>query len=105
LPPLLYDGTGTNADQLYFSRVSVHDPFIAFGAGGKRLTLQSSLEFGRVKKAGTFDRVLPLEKWRELARQRHPKRPVGIAEIIAEVARAHRLPPSAWPTIFRPPSS
>src|ERR1019366_8753964 len=61
LPPLLYADTATSSDQLYFSRVSVHDPFIAFGAGGKRITVQSALEFGRIKKARTFDAVLPLE--------------------------------------------
>ncbi|MBS0662691.1 MAG: aminopeptidase P family protein [Verrucomicrobia bacterium] len=91
LPPLLYADTGTSSDQLYFSRVEVHDPFIAFGAGRKRISVQSALEFGRVKKAGTFDAVLPLEEWRARAQARWPRRAVGAAEIIAEVARAHRL--------------
>ncbi|HND61815.1 MAG TPA: Xaa-Pro peptidase family protein [Opitutaceae bacterium] len=91
LPPLLYAGTGTSSDQLYFSRVEVHDPFIAFGSGRKRISVQSALEFGRVKKAGTFDAVLPLEVWRARAQARWPRRAVGAAEIIAEVARAHRL--------------
>ncbi|HNC23304.1 MAG TPA: Xaa-Pro peptidase family protein [Opitutaceae bacterium] len=91
LPPLLYAGTGTSSDQLYFSRVEVHDPFIAFGSGRKRISVQSALEFGRVKKAGTFDAVLPLEVWRARAQPRWPRRAVGAAEIIAEVARAHRL--------------
>ncbi|HRI83648.1 MAG TPA: aminopeptidase P family protein, partial [Opitutaceae bacterium] len=72
LAPLLYADTGRSADQIYFSRVGVHDPFIAFGAGRKRLTVQSALEFGRVKKARTFDAVLPLEEWRERAQRRHP---------------------------------
>jgi len=91
LAPLLYADTGRSADQIYFSRVGVHDPFIAFGAGRKRLTVQSALEFGRVKKARTFDAVLPLEEWRERAQRRHPATKVGVAEIIAELARAHRL--------------
>lgn len=91
LPPLLYADTGTSADQLYFSRVGVHDPFISFGAGRKRYTVQSSLEFGRVKKARTFDAVLPLEAWRDRARRRHPDRRVGVAEIIVELAKAHRV--------------
>lgn len=90
LPPLLFASTN-NADQLYFSRVHVHDPFIAFGKGNQRISVQSALEFGRVKKAGTFDQVLPLETWRERARQRHPQRKVGTAEIILELARAHRI--------------
>lgn len=91
LPPLLYADTGTNSDQLYFSGVEVHDPFIAFGVGSRRVTLQSALEFGRIKKAGTFDTVLPLEPWRARAQSRWPRRPAGPAEIIAEVARHYRL--------------
>jgi len=91
LPPLLYADTGTSADQLYFSRVGVHDPFIAFGVGRKRFTVQSALELGRVKKARTFDAVLPLEAWRARAEKRHPGRKVGPAEIIVELARAHRV--------------
>ncbi|MCF7689316.1 MAG: Xaa-Pro peptidase family protein [Cephaloticoccus sp.] len=92
LPPLLYADTASSADQLYFSRVSVHDPFIAFGVGQKRFTVQNALEFGRVLKARSFDKVLPLEAWVARARKRHPDRKVGPAEIIAELAKAHRLP-------------
>lgn len=91
LPPLLYADTATSADQLYFCRVDVHDPFISFGVGPKRYTVQNALEFGRVKKARTVDQVLPLETWRDRARQSHPNKPVGIAEIIAELAKAHRV--------------
>ena len=89
-PPLLFADT-SNADQLYFSRVDVHDPFIAFAAGGRRITVQSALEFGRIKKARTFHAVLPLEVWRARAAKRFPDRKVGLAEIIAELARAHRI--------------
>ena len=91
LPPLLYADTATSADQLYFSRVGVHDPFIAFGVGRRRLTVQSALELGRIKKARTFDEVLPLEAWRARAEKRHPGRKAGPAEIIAALARAYRL--------------
>ncbi len=91
LPPLLYADTVTSADQLYFSRVGVHDPFIAFGVGRKRITVQSALELGRVKKARTFDEVLPLEAWRARAEKRHPGRKAGPAEIIVELARAYRV--------------
>lgn len=90
LSPLLYADT-TNPDQRYFSRVEVHDPFIAFGAGRRRITVQSALEFGRIKKAGTFDEVLSLETWRARAASRWPRRSAGPAEIIAELARAYRV--------------
>lgn len=91
LPPLLYADTAANTDQLYFSRVAVHDPFIAFGAGERRITVQSALEFGRVKKAGVFDEVLSLEDWRGRAAKRLPRRQIGPAEIISELARAYRI--------------
>jgi Xaa-Pro aminopeptidase len=75
---------------LYFGRVAVHDPFIAFGAGGKKITVQSPLEFGRVKRTSDFDVILPLETWRARARAKYGPA-AGIPEIIATVARAHRL--------------
>jgi len=105
-PVLLYADTATNADQLYFSRVDVHDPFIAFGVSGKRYTVQSALEFGRVKKAKTFDDVLALEEWSTRAKKTLRARAkntspapiaktsalaVGPAEIIATIAKAKRI--------------
>jgi len=97
-PVLIYADTATNADQLYFSRVDVHDPFIAFGISGKRYSVQSALEFGRVKKARTFHEVLPLEDWSARAKRAFsaPTKntaplPVGPAEIIATIAKAKRI--------------
>jgi Xaa-Pro aminopeptidase len=90
LPPLLFADTHASTDMLYFGRVEVHDPFIAFGAGGRKITVQSPLEFGRVKRTSDFDTVLPLEKWRDRARLKYGPA-AGMAEIIATVARAHRL--------------
>ena len=88
LPPLLYTDTHTSSDLLYFGRVEVHDPFIAFGARGKKITAQRSLEFGRVKRTSDFDIVLPQEPWLAKAQQRYgPK--AGVAEIIATLARAY----------------
>ena len=90
-PPLLFADTTTSADQLYFSKVDVHDPFIAFQVGKKRITAQSALEFGRIKKAGTFDEVLPLEEWRAKASNRWRHQRIGAAETIAELARAYHV--------------
>jgi Xaa-Pro aminopeptidase len=75
---------------LYFGRVEVHDPFIAFGAKGKKITVQSALEFGRVKKTGDFDLVLPLEQVRERAKARYRGK-AGPAEIIATLAQERGL--------------
>ena len=100
LPPLLYADTATSSDQLYFSRVGVPDPFISFGVGKKRFTVQNALELGRVKKARTFDAVLPLADWHATAAARWPRRKVGVAEVIAELARAYRVPGFRVPDDF-----
>ncbi len=89
-PPLLYADTHASTDMLYFGRVEVHDPFIAFGTGRRKVTIQSALEFGRVKRTGDFDDVLPLETWLERARARYgPK--AGVAEVIACATQASGL--------------
>lgn len=97
-PPLLYADTHTSADLLYFGRVEVHDPFIAFGVGRKKITIQSSLEFGRVKRTGDFDVVLPYEDWIERARRRYGAT-AGIPEIIACAARHYGV------RLFRVPAT
>jgi len=89
-PPLLYANTHNSADMLYFGRVDVHDPFIAFGAGNRKITVQSALEFGRVKKTSAFDVVLPLETWRDNAKARYGAK-AGTPEIIAAVAREYGI--------------
>lgn len=98
-PPLLYADTHRSADMLYFGRVEVHDPFLAFGAGKKKITLQSALEFGRVKKTGDFDVVLPLEVWRDRARARYGAQ-AGMAEIIRTVTAAHGVRKARVPDDF-----
>ena len=90
LPPLLFADTHSSSDMLYFGGVEVHDPFIAFAAGRKKVTIQSALELGRVKRTGGFDQVLSLETWRDRARQRYGAK-AGIAEIIAAATREHGL--------------
>jgi len=90
LPPLLYADTRANPDLLYFGRVEVHDPFVAFGARGRKLTVQGALEFGRVKRTGAFDTVLSREEWMERARREFGPQ-AGVAEMIVCLARAHRL--------------
>ena len=88
--PLLYADTHASADMLYFGRVEVHDPFIAFRGRGRKISVQSSLELGRVKKTGAFDTVLSLELCRQRAAQRF-KRKAGPAEIIATLAQEYGL--------------
>jgi Xaa-Pro aminopeptidase len=73
---------------LYFGRVDVHDPFIALEAGRKKVTVQSALEFSRVKKNGDFDTVLSREVWLANAREAYgPK--AGVPEIIALLAKEY----------------
>ena len=88
--PLLFADTHSSADMLYFGRVEVHDPFIAFGVRGKKITVQSALEFGRVKKTGDFDLVLSREAWLDRARELYGDH-AGAAEIIATLAGEYRL--------------
>ena len=87
--PLLYADTARSADMLYFGRFCVPDPFIAFGARGKKIAVLNALEFGRAQKASGFDTVLPLEPWLEKARAQNPK--AGAAEVIALLARHYKL--------------
>jgi Xaa-Pro aminopeptidase len=89
-PPLLYADTERSSDALYFGRVDVPDPFIAFGARGKKHAVVGALEFGRVKKTSDFDIVLPLERYLQLARERWPQRKPGAAEVICLVAQEHK---------------
>ena len=81
-PPLLYADTERSSDALYFGRVGVPDPFVAFGLRGKKYAVVSALEFGRVKKTSDFDVVLPLEVYLKRARDLWPQRRPGAAEVI-----------------------
>ncbi|MBI5771056.1 MAG: aminopeptidase P family protein [Verrucomicrobia bacterium] len=90
IPPLLYADTERSADALYFGRVGVPDPFIAFGLRGKKYAVVSALEFGRVRKTSDFDVVLPLEKYLQRARELWPQRKPAAAEVIYLLAKDFR---------------
>jgi len=85
-PPLLYADSERNADPLYFGRVGIPDPFIAFGCRGRKYAIVSALEFGRVKRTSAFDVVLPLEDLLRRAAQGRGKVRPGAAEVIATAA-------------------
>jgi Xaa-Pro aminopeptidase len=87
ISPLLYADTDRSADALFFGRVSVPDPFIAFGARGKKYAVVSALEFGRVRRTSDFDVVLPLERFLARARKLWPQRKPRAADVIQLVAR------------------
>jgi Xaa-Pro aminopeptidase len=88
--PLLFADTERSPDALYFGRVSVPDPFVAFGVRGRKFAIVSALEFGRVQKTSDFDVVLPLEAFIARARSRWPKRSPGPAEVIYLAAKDNR---------------
>ena len=88
---LLYAASSENADQLYFGRVNVPDPFLALGIGRKKYAVVSALEFGRVKRESDFDVVLPLEALAKEAVDLFPNRKVGPADILAVLARRLRI--------------
>ena len=86
-PPLLFADTTRSPDALYFGRVDVPDPFIAFELRGKKYAVVSALEFGRVKKTSDFDVVLPLETYQKRARELWLQRQPGPAEIVYLLAK------------------
>jgi len=75
---------------LYFGRVEVHDPFIAFGVRGRKFSVQSALEIGRVKRTSAFDTILSREVWLDRAKDLYGAK-AGVAEIIATLAGEYRL--------------
>ena len=89
--PLLYADTSHSADQLYFCRLYVPDPFIAFAARGKKYGVFNRLEFGRAQKESSLDVVLPLEPLLERAKSRWSDCKPGPAEIIVLLAAEHGL--------------
>lgn len=89
-PPLLYADSEKSADMLYFGRVGVPDPFVAFGLRGKKYGVVGALEFGRVRKTSDFDVVLPLERYLQQAKERWPDRRPGAAEVICILAREYK---------------
>ncbi|HEU5078325.1 MAG TPA: Xaa-Pro peptidase family protein [Opitutaceae bacterium] len=88
---LLYADSAQNADQLYLGRVNVPDAFISFTIGRKKYAVLNRLEFGRVKRESAFDVVLPLEAAAKVAREKFTDRKITAAEIIAVVAREHKI--------------
>lgn len=89
--PLLYADSERDANQLYFTGLSVPDPFLAFGVGRKKVGVFNALEFSRAKKESVLDLVLSLEEWRERAQKRFPAARVGTAEIVATLARHYGI--------------
>ncbi len=88
-PPLLYADTERSADALYFGRIGVPDPFLAFAIRGRRYAVVSALEFSRVRRDSAFDVVVPLEASLQEARRKWPRRSAGVAELMALLARRH----------------
>ncbi len=86
--PLLYADSERDANQLYFTGISVPDAFLAFGVGRKKYGVFNALEYSRAKKESALDVVLSLEEWRERAGKLFPAaEKIGIAEIVAALSR------------------
>ena len=67
ISPLIYADSESNADQLYFSKVFVPDPFLSFGIGKKKYAIVNDLEYSRLKKEAVFDDVLSLGELQKIA--------------------------------------
>ncbi len=98
--PLLYAASAHHADPLFFGRVSVPDPFIAFGTGSRKVAVVNALEFARVKRQSDFDDVLALEDWTQRARERAGGQAVGTADIIALLAEEYGVQEFTVPEDF-----
>lgn len=55
---LLYAASDKDADLLYFSRIAIPDPFLAFRIRGKKIGIVDALEYSRTRKASALDTVL-----------------------------------------------
>lgn len=97
---LLYSDTGRSADALYFGGVEAPDPFVAFSLRGKKYAVANALEFGRMKRTGGFDLVLPLEACLERARRSWPRQTPGPARVIALLSREMKAGPFTVPEDF-----
>ena len=88
---LLYAASETNADMLYFGRVFVPDPFIAFSGKGGRFAVVNQLEYARVKKEGCFDKVLSLEEILQEAHRNDSNSISYPASVIDWLAKTYRI--------------
>ena len=86
---LLYADSERSSDMLYFGGFHAPDPFIAMDVAGRKIAVVNALEFGRARKEGRFDEVLPLERIQAEAARVWPK-VSGAAPAIAWVARELR---------------
>jgi len=89
--PLIYSASESDADQLWFSRFFVPDPFVSFAVGKKKIGVLNALEIGRGRRDSALDEVLPLDEWREKAKRHYRMPKAGMAEIIALLAREHGI--------------
>ena len=87
LPILINAGTRTSSDQLYLGKFGDPDPFISFKKGAKRFAVLSQLEFARGKKESAFDTILSLEDWIAKAKAAFGRANVGVAEVVATLAK------------------
>ncbi len=89
--PLLYAASSTCADQLYFTGFLAGDPFIAFGAGRKRVGVFNALEISRARKEAALDEIVSLEPWQKKAKAKFPDGKAGPAEIIKLLTRHYGI--------------
>jgi Xaa-Pro aminopeptidase len=89
--PLLYAGSESSADQLYFTGFHAGDPFIAFGVGRKRYGVFSALEISRARKESSVDGILSLPEWQDRARRYSTNGKSGPAEVIKALARHFKI--------------
>lgn len=100
LPPLLLADSEHNADQLWFGRFSVPDPYLAFGVGRMKFAALNTLEFSRGRRESRYDVILPLEDLMTEAAKVFRVERAGMAEVIALLGRRHRVKAFRVPADF-----
>lgn len=91
ISPLIYADSESNADQLYFSKVFVPDPFLSFGIGKKKYAIVNDLEYTRLKKEAVFDDVLSLGELQKIAEKRFRKKKTDLSDIIRIVVDEYKI--------------
>ena len=86
---LIYASPDTDANLLYWGRMSSSDPFLAFEVNGKRSAIVSELEFEHFRAHSAFDQVFLLQEFTEsqylidlieAITQRYPGQPLVLPE-------------------------
>ena len=98
---LLYSESFNDAQMLYFSGISVPDPFLAIGVGRKKIGVFNCLEYGRAKKESSLDEILSLETLMADAANTFSKvKNIGLEHVVKLLAKMYEVEEFVVPENF-----